>query len=138
MRLSRRLEEAVGGLEDGGHEDHPHAYDKEPEADAPKEPEVEREEGERVPLYLGQAVVVRTKAGERVIEGHIEEMLPETGVVRVRDRSAGTDVQVDLDPEVYDLWIKEVEPEGRAPSPAEATIYVRSSRPGAYSGGRFK
>lgn len=89
---------------------------------------------EPVGLQLGANVIVRTKAGVQVAEGWIEEVLGEARVVRVRDQSSGTDFQIDVDPDRYDIWVKDTGVMGDAPRPEQKTNYTRPSRPGPHKG----
>lgn len=93
----------------------------------------------RVPLAVGQQVEVRTKRGDLVASGYISELNAETRVARVIDRGSGTDLQLDVSPEMYDIWLMDQEPTGQAPTSAkQPRLSVHSKLPGAYVGGRFK
>ena len=92
----------------------------------------------RVPLAVGQQVEVRTKKGDLIATGYISELNTETRVARVIDRGSGTDLQLDVTPDLYDIWLMDPEPTGLAPTPAKpARLSVHSKLPGAYTGGRF-
>lgn len=94
--------------------------------------------GERVPLGIGQHVEVRTKAGELVAVGSIQELAPETGVVRIADRGSGADAHIEVDPARYDIWVRELEVVGDAPTPAERPkLNANPRKPGVHTGGRF-
>lgn len=93
---------------------------------------------ERVALSPGQEVEVRTKGGERVACGSIEQVMPETGAVLIADRRSGADMQLMVDPTVYDIWIQPQPVIGDAPEPEKQPVLsVNPSKPGAYVGGRF-
>lgn len=103
--------------------------------------ETEAPEGAtRVPLAVGQQVEVRTRrTGELIATGYISELDTETRVARVIDRGSGTDLQLDVDPDMYDIWLQDEGPTGTAPTPAkQPRLSVHSKLPGAYVGGRFK
>jgi len=71
---------------------------------------------DRVPLSIGQWVEIRSKlTGELVAAGDIMELVPSAGVVRVTDRMSGSDLQIDVDPSEYDVWIVERDVVGDAP-----------------------
>ena len=92
----------------------------------------------RVPLAVGQQVEVRTKKGDLIATGYISELNTETRVARVIDRGSGTDLQLDVTPDLYDIWLMDQEPTGQAPTPAkQPRLAVHSKLPGAYTGGRF-
>lgn len=131
--LSARLREA---LQDASEDDAPE------DAQEPEEGEGEAQgapgERERVPLAVGQKVEVRTPEGQLIVGGVIHELSVETGSVRVVDAMSGTDHQVDVDPDLYEVWVMPVAVPGDAgggrPEKAPA---VNPHRRGAYDGGRF-
>lgn len=67
---------------------------------------------ERVPLYHGQYVVVRTPDGNRVADGWVVDLDEDRGLVRIHDLSAGTDRHFDVDMTRYVLWIRSDDPAG--------------------------
>jgi hypothetical protein len=85
---------------------------QEPEDKVPRE-------GERVRLGIGQFVEVRTREGDLVITGTIQELSPVTHTIRVADTGSGADVQVDVDPDVYDIWVTDMPVPGGAPTPSK-------------------
>jgi len=86
----------------------------------------------KVALHPGLMVKVKTKGGALVTRGRITSVDPDVGVVMVANQDAGADLRVDVDPKSYVIW---VEPPGeQVPRfPAEVTMYVRASRPGAHA-----
>ena len=67
---------------------------------------------EDVDLAIGQHVVIYPKGSEdssgditRVCQGDIQEIDVERKLIRLRDRSAGDDVQIDVDVSRYDVWV---------------------------------
>ena len=121
--LSQELDEALteseleyfGGFD--GAPEHPNSKGEKP---WPEEYRQWREKGDKepAPLVLGASVVIRTKDGVAVAEGHIEDIMYETRIIRVRDNSSGADIQIDVDPDRYDVWIMDPEIVGNAPNPA--------------------
>lgn len=109
---------------------HVYAYGTPPEEH--RQPETA--EMERVPLVLGANVIVRTVDGIKVAEGWIEDVMHETRVVRVRDQSSGTDVQIDVDPTRYHIEVKDMDIAGDAPQPGQRTDYTRPSAHGPHKG----
>ena len=104
-------------------------------ADAMEDDDVD---GDRVALGIGQRVEVRTKRGELVAVGQIQELAMATHTIRIADRDSGSDMQLDVDPDVYDVWVVSLDVVGDAPTPGvRPTLGVKPSRPGAYTGGRF-
>jgi hypothetical protein len=94
--------------------------------------------GEKVSLGVGQHVEIRTKAGELVAVGDVQELAPETRTVTIMDRSSGADLSIEVDPSVYDIWVKEYEVPGGAPTPAKKPkLNANPRQPGAHTGGRF-
>lgn len=96
---------------------------------------------ERVRLGVGQFVEVRTREGDLVIQGVIQSLDPVTKIVRVVDRGSGSDLQVDVDPSRYDIWVQGMQVPGTAPTPGKqaAIDNVRGSTPGAFTlGKRFR
>ena len=129
--LATRLAEAIEDPRpDPADNEEPEA----PEDDAGKRP---TEEGGRVRLAVGQHVIVRTDYGEKVTEGDIEEVFLKAQAIRIRDRSSGTDIHMDIDPAIYEVWVQDPDIPGDAPYPASRTLYLRPSRPGIYTGGRY-
>lgn len=98
-------------------------------------------EADRTLLRVGQQVEVRTKDGEFIAIGHISELDQDTGFARVVDNSSGTDLNVDVDPELYDVWLTgdgADEPETKDDSRAgRNSLSVNPRKPGAYTGGKF-
>lgn len=125
------------------HEDEEDEGEPEGQVDGANEQEVP-EGASRVQLAVGQHVEVRTRegdgrrGGDLIATGYISELNTETRVVRIVDRGSGTDLQIDADPEMYDIWLQDREVTGKAPTPAKKP---RSSanprRPGAYVGGQI-
>lgn len=99
------------------------------------------DEADRTLLRVGQQVEVRTKEGEFIAVGHISELDKDTGYARVVDNSSGTDLNVDVDPEFYDMWLTGEgadEPERKDdPRGGKNSLSVNPRKPGAYTGGRF-
>ena len=94
--------------------------------------------GEPASLGIGQHVEIRTKAGELVAVGDITELSPETMTVTVMDRASGSDLGIQVDPNLYDIWVREYDAPGDAPTPAKKPkLSVNPRQPGAYTGGRF-
>lgn len=95
---------------------------------------------EKVPLRVGQRVEVRTHDGELVATGCIQELDPKTKVVRVTDQGSGADLQIDVDPDLYEIWVKDLPVPGSAPSPSKQPAFaVSGSKPGAFTiGKRFR
>jgi hypothetical protein len=87
---------------------------------------------EPVPLQLGANVIIRTKDGQKVAEGFIEDVMFETRVVRVRDQGSGGDVQIDVDPDRYTIEVLTTDVLGIGPTPGQETLYMRPSRPGPH------
>jgi hypothetical protein len=97
-----------------------------------------REAAESIALRPGQKVEVRRIGdGDLVVAGFIEEVIPDVRTIRVRDRSSGTDHQVDVDVDRYEVHVFDQDITGKAPHPPQTTLYLRPSRPGAYTGGRW-
>lgn len=90
---------------------------------------------EKVFLSPGLRVTVYSQRGKVMAQGHIVEVDPVVGIVRVQDNSSGADLQVDVDPTRYDLQVH-APTEPLARYPAEINLYVRPSRAGPYRGGR--
>jgi len=108
---------------------------------AMQEPESETsEDTERVRLGIGQFVEVRTREGELVITGTIKELSPLTRTVRIADTGSGSDVQIDVDPQLYDIWVKDWDVVGDAPTPSKQPGFnARGSTPGVFTlGKRFR
>ena len=94
--------------------------------------------GEKTPLGIGQHIEVRTKSGELVATGDIVDLAPETKTVSIIDRESGADLNMEIDPSVYDIWVKEYDAPGDAPNPSEKPkLNVNPRKPGVHSGGRF-
>lgn len=62
-----------------------------------------------VQIRIGHCVVVMTHDGHRVGEGSVESISDDGKYVRVRDKSAGSDLQIDVDPSLYELWVLDSE-----------------------------
>jgi hypothetical protein len=89
---------------------------------------------EKMLLSPGLQVTVYNERGKVMVKGHIREVDPDVGIVRVQDDFSGADLQVDVDPTRYDLQVHAPgEPTVR--HPAQVTLYVRPSRPGPHRGG---
>jgi hypothetical protein len=96
----------------------------------PKDPEPVR-------LGIGQFVEVRTHKGKLVVTGTIQALDPNTKTVRVVDRGSGSDLQVDVDPRMYDVWVRDVLVPGGAPAPSQQpALSVGGSTPGAFTLGK--
>lgn len=94
---------------------------------------------ERVPLAMGQEVEVRTVGGDLVVSGVIYELNGETGSVRVVDASSGTDHQVYVDPDLYEVWVKPQDIPGKAGAgEPDLAPSINPHKRGVYQGGRFK
>lgn len=97
---------------------------------------------ERVRLGVGQFVEIRTREeGALVAQGAIQALDPVTKTVRVADRGSGSDLQVDVDPSRYDIWVQGMRVPGTAPTPGKHSEIdnVRGSTPGAFTlGKRFR
>jgi len=97
------------------------------------------EAAERVNLMAGQLVTVRSKKGKNIIKhGRITQVDPAIGVVRVRDVSSGTTLEVDVDPEKYLVWV--VPPPDMEKSRLDRVkdLYVRNVlKPNPYQGGKW-
>jgi len=92
---------------------------------------------EKVRLGIGQFVEVRTRAGELVITGTIQQLNPRTHTIRVADLGSGSDVQVDVDPRMYDVWVRDVQIPGGAPTPSrQPELNLRGANPGAATLGK--
>jgi hypothetical protein len=107
-------------------------------AEAVREPEEETsEDSERVRLDLGQFVEVWTRSGKLVITGTIQELSPRTRTVRVADTGSGTDVQIDVDPDMYEVWVMDMIVPGEAPTPSkQPETNLRGTNPGAATLGK--
>lgn len=96
---------------------------------------------QKVLLAPGYIVTVRTrtrgsKPGERVAEGRITEIDPATHTVRVVDEASGSTLEIDVDTERYDLWVKPPDsPVSR--DPKAISLFLRPSMQGIYTGGRI-
>lgn len=60
----------------------------------------------RIVIFVGQYVTVRTEGGEAVAEGYVDVVDPERNLVRIRNTDDGTDVNIDVDATLYQLWVK--------------------------------
>ena len=78
----------------------------------------------KVIVAPGQVVVVRTKNGEDVVRGFVTAVNPEMGYVRVEDFSSGADLQIDVDPEHYELWVSPTK-DPAILLPPQVTVYIR-------------
>ena len=86
----------------------------------------------KIALHPGLMVKVKTKAGKLVTQGRITDVDPDVGFVSIANEDAGADLRVDVDPERYVIWV--LPPSSYVPRfPPEATLYIRSSRPGAHA-----
>lgn len=95
-------------------------------------------EGTRLPYGAGQEVEVRTRAGALVVRGTVLGVSDETRSLMIVDRASGTDLQIELDPRMYDVRPIPREAPGDAPSPGiQPSLSIAPSRPGPYTGGRF-
>lgn len=96
---------------------------------------VEEDDGP-IALMPGMKVEVRRQSdGDFIIAGFIETVVPATRTVRVRDRASGTDLGVDVDVDRYDIFVLDQDITGKAPFPRSTTLYLRPSKPGAFTGG---
>jgi len=93
---------------------------------------------ERVRLMPGQLVVVRTRQGKKLAQGRIVEVDEALGVVRVTDDTSGSDMQVDVDTERYEVWVRPPPDTDQVRLGRIKTLYVRPSFPGVYMGGRWR
>ena len=90
----------------------------------------------RVPIAVGQIVVVRNAEGEKVASGWVIDVDPATDVVRIKDDESGSDLQIDVDATRYQLWVRP--PKGASVRYGQQqTLYVRPSNPGIYSRNSF-
>jgi hypothetical protein len=93
---------------------------------------------EKVQLMPGQLVTVKTRQGKKLATGRIVEVDEAIGTVRVTDDSTGADLQVDVDPERYEIWVKPPPDTDQVRLGRIKTLYVRPSMPGVYMGGRWR
>lgn len=99
--------------------------------------EAMEEESGLIALRPGMKVEVRRHGdNDLVVSGFIETVIPATRTVCVRDRKSGTDLQVDVDVDRYNVWVLDQDITGKAPFPRATTLYLRPSKPGAFTGGR--
>lgn len=139
--LSKQLLEATQEPAEGDEEESEQSpggdQSETPGGDQPPQQDSPRGGRDRVILALGQDVEVRTTEGQLVVAGTIQELNQETGSVRVVDRSSGTDNQVDVDPELYEIWVNPHDALGTGgKGTPEATPSVNPRKRGAYDGGR--
>lgn len=114
MKISDQLTEALDGPEDDREET--------------------LENADLVPLGPGQRVKVRSKLdGKLVVEGDVVRVNPDTGVVHVRDIGSGTDLQIEVNVEQYDLWVQDQEVVGTSSHGKPLSVYLRPSLPGGRS-----
>lgn len=95
------------------------------------------EEGDgKVALTPGMKVEIR-RPGDKdlIVVGFIETVDATTRTVRVRDRASGTDMGVDVDVDRYEVYVLDQDITGKAPSPSSPSLYMRPSKPGAFTGG---
>jgi hypothetical protein len=104
---------------------------KRPPQDAPDEVPGE---SEIVPLNIGQRVKVRSKLdGKLVATGDVTKVIPATGVVVVRDMKSGTDLQISVNADQYEIWIQDEEVVGNSRYGKPLSVYLRPSLPGPYA-----
>lgn len=89
---------------------------------------------ERVQVFSGQYVVVRTPEGVRVAEGFVDDIDAGRGLVRLRDVSSGTDRSFDVNTEKYVLWIKSNDPMGRDSAEKSVDEFAREKNQGKATG----
>lgn len=95
-------------------------------------------EPERVALSPGQTVEVRTRRGDVVASGTIQEVNRLTRTVRVTDSGSGADLQIDVNPDVYDVWVIPARPFGGKPNvPERNQDFIRPALGGPFSASRF-
>lgn len=87
-------------------------------------------EAMKVPIAVGQYVVVRSAGGDRMVEGYVEDVDAERGIVRVRDTDQGSDATYFVDTSRYVLWVEP--PKDWAPGQVPQNLFVRPSAPGPY------
>lgn len=94
---------------------------------------------EKVPLMLGQRVEVRSRStGAVTATGYIQELNQETNTARVMDQGSGSDNAIDVDLDLYELWVSEPEIPGTAPTPSkQPKLNANPRKPGAHTGGTF-
>jgi len=84
----------------------------------------------------GQEVEVRTRSGALVASGVVLGVSDETRSVMIMDRSSGTDLQIELDPRMYDIRkMTRGGPAGVQSPGTQSSLSVAPSRPGTNSGG---
>jgi len=93
---------------------------------------------EKIALTPGQLVTVRTRHGKKLAQGRIVEVDEFLGIVRVTDDSSGADLQIDVNPELYEIWVKPPPDTDVVRLGRIKTLYVRPSFPGIYMGGRWR
>lgn len=87
-------------------------------------------EAVKVPIAVGQYVIVRTSAGDRIVEGYVENVDAKRGLVRVRDTDQGSDATYFVDTARYTLWVEP--PLDWEPGQEPQNLFVRPSAPGPY------
>ena len=85
----------------------------------------------KVVLYPGMIVDVKTKSGSLVTKGYITLVDPEVGFVTVANLNNGSDFRVDVDPDEYEILIKN--PENDENNKEVTTLYAKNSMPGIYA-----
>lgn len=97
------------------------------------------DDADRVQLRIGQQVEVRTKEGEFLAIGYISELNQDTGFARVVDNGSGTDNHIDVDPDLYDMWLvgDDVEPEIKDDPKSRDSKSTMGQR-GSYTTGKMK
>ena len=85
----------------------------------------------KIVLKPGYLATVKTKNGQIVVKGRITEIDKNLGVVRITDASSGTSVQIDVDIDRYDIWIK-MPGENQKRNPQAHAVNIRPSQPGIY------
>jgi hypothetical protein len=93
---------------------------------------------EKVRLMPGQLVTVKTRDGKTLASGRIVDVDEAMGYVRVTDDTTGADLQVDVDLERYEVWVKPPPDTDIVRLGTLKTLYVRPSFPGVYTGGRWR
>lgn len=101
MDLSRQLEEAIGAKQ------------------------------EKAPVVAGQYIFIRTKGGADVTQGYVEWVDEERKLVRIRDIDSGTDIQYDIDSELYTIFIQPMDTP-IADGPEQDSHFVGDHGPSVY------
>jgi hypothetical protein len=91
----------------------------------------ELDTAEKITIFIGTFVTVRTPDGEWIAEGTVEDIDPDRQLVRVRNTDSGTDFQVDVDVRLYNLWTDPL-PFDVDPAINPQNLFVRASQPGVW------